>query len=65
MILQSNLSWVGINMCLIQTGYHTENPSKGPTTTEDDIYHKKQRTTGAFGEASSVRLNSEFYMVEQ
>jgi hypothetical protein len=68
MILESKLSWAGANKGLIQGGCHTENPSKGSTTVEDDIYSKKkQRTTGAFGEVSSVRLSvcSELYMIQQ
>lgn len=52
MILQSNLSWAGTNKRLLPAGCHNENPSKGPAIVEDAIYQKKQRTTGAFGEAS-------------
>lgn len=51
----SSVMNAGTNKGLIQGGSHTENPSKGSTTVEDDIYSKKkQRTTGAFGEGSSV-----------
>jgi hypothetical protein len=44
MILESKLSWAGANKGLIQGGCHTENPSKGSTTVEDDIYSKKKAT---------------------
>ena len=41
---------------LIQAGCHDRNQMDGLRTVEDDIYPKKQRTDGAFDEASSVRL---------
>ncbi|KAF7010594.1 hypothetical protein CFC21_024993 [Triticum aestivum] len=39
---------------LIQAGCHARNQMGGLRTVEDDIYPKKQRTDGAFDEASSV-----------
>ncbi|KAF7003190.1 hypothetical protein CFC21_018554 [Triticum aestivum] len=39
---------------LIQEGYHTHNQMDGLPTVEDDIEAKRQRTTGTFGEKSSV-----------
>lgn len=43
----------GTNEHLKEVG-STKNPRDGLTTVEEDFYAKKQRTTGAFGEASSV-----------
>lgn len=55
----------GTNEHLKEVG-STKNPRDGLTTVEEDFYAKKQRTTGAFGEASSVRLGlcSYLYMVD-
>ncbi|XBI94142.1 hypothetical protein VPH35_030841 [Triticum aestivum] len=41
---------------LIQAGCHTHNSMDGLPTVEDDIYAKRQRTTGTFGEKSSVNF---------